>query len=78
MENCLYTSVVTHKLLKWFFSTTVSVNQLSIYAAVADMCEDLASRISDCPASTEEPVAEDKPETMVAPADLSTTTKTDQ
>ena len=38
------------------------------------MCEELASRISDCPVSTEKPVAEDKPETMVSPTDLSTTT----
>ena len=54
--------------------TIISVNQLSVYGAVADMCEELASRISDCSANTVKLVADDKPETMVAPTDLSTTT----
>ena len=49
------------------FSHYLSVNQLSIYGAVADMCEELASRLSDCSASTERLVAKDKP------TDLSTT-----
>ena len=38
------------------------------------MCEELASRISDCLVSTVKFVAEDNPETMVSPTDLSTTT----
>ena len=54
--------------------TIVSVNQLSVYGAVADMCDKLASRISGCSASMERPFAKDKPEIMVAPTDLSTTT----
>ena len=54
--------------------TVFSVNQLSVYGAVADMCGELASPISDNPVSTEKPVAEDKPETMVSPTGLSTTT----
>ena len=49
------------------FRAVVFVNQLRIYGAVADMCEELASRISCCSASTERLVAKDKPETMVAP-----------
>ena len=56
------------------FRTLSSVNQLSIHGAVADMCEEFASRISDCSVNTEKLVAEDKPETMVSPTDLSTTT----
>ena len=51
------------------FRTIISVNQLN-----ADMCEELASRISDCSASTVRPVAKDAPETLVAPTELSTTT----
>ena len=55
------------------FRTAISVNQLSFYGAVADMCEELASLISDHIASTMKPVAEEKPETMVSPTVLSTT-----
>ena len=43
--------------------TIVSVNQLSVYGAVADMCDDLASRLSDCSECTGRPVAEDNSET---------------
>ena len=55
------------------FRTTICVNQLSVHGTVADMCDELASRISECSASTGRLVAEDKSETMVAPTDLSTT-----
>ena len=55
--------------------TIISTNQLSVYGAVADMCDDLASRISDCSISTRRLVAEDKSETMVVPTDVSTSTK---
>ena len=51
-----------------------SFNKLSIYGAVADMCEELASRISDYLVGTAKLVAEDKPETTVSPTNLSTTT----
>ena len=37
------------------------------------MCDELASRISKCSASTGRRVAQDKSETMVAPTSLSTT-----
>ena len=69
VESCLYTSVVIHKLLKCF-CTIISVNQLSVCGAVADMCDELASRISDCSGNTERHVAQDKSETMVAPTDF--------
>ena len=49
------------KLLKSCFAL-FSVNQLSVYGAVADMCEELASPISDYPASTGKLVAQEKPE----------------
>ena len=45
-ENCLYISVVTTKQPKWFLRTIISVNQLSVYGAVADMCDELAWRVS--------------------------------
>ena len=47
--------------------TIIAVNQLSVFGAVADMCDDLASRTSGCSASTARPIAKDKPEIMVAP-----------
>ena len=47
----------------------ISVNQLSIYGAVADMCDELACRISDCSESTGKPVAQDNPETMARNVD---------
>ena len=69
------TSVVILKLLKLFFVLSFPVKQLSICGAVVDMCEELDSKISDCPASTGKPVAEEKPETVVSTTDMSTTTK---
>ena len=53
--------------------TVISVNQLSVYGAVADMCEELAWEISKCSKGTEKPVALDNLETMVMPPELSTT-----
>ena len=55
--------------------TVVSVNQHSVYGAVADMCDELASKVSDCSESTGRFVPEDKSETMLAPTELSITTK---
>ena len=57
------------QLVEVIYRTIISVNQLIVYGAVAGMYEELASRISDCPPSTEKHVAEDKPETMVAPTE---------
>ena len=54
----------------------ISVNQLSIYGAVADMCDELACRISGCSERTGELVAQDNPETTVISTELSTTNKT--
>ena len=52
--------------------TIVSVKQLSIYGAVADMCDGLACRISGCSERTGELVALDNPETMVIPTECRT------
>ena len=59
-----------------FLRTIISVNQLSVYGAVADMCDELASRISGCSESTEKLVAQNNSETMVRSTELSTTNKT--
>ena len=56
--------------------TIISVNQLSNNGAVADMCDELACRISDCSESTGKLVAQNNSETMVMPTELSTTNKT--
>ena len=41
--------------------TVISVNQLSVYGAVAELCEELAWEIATCSTGTEQPVAPDKP-----------------
>ena len=40
MENCRYTFVPIWKRLKIVFRTIASVNQLSLYEAIAEMCEE--------------------------------------
>ena len=57
-------------------TTIISVNQLNIYGAVADMCNELGCRISGCSESTGKPVAQNNSETVVMPTELSTTNKT--
>ena len=42
VENCRYTVVPTRKRLELVFAL-VSVNQLSLYEAVAEMCEEYES-----------------------------------
>ena len=56
--------------------TIVSVNQLSTYGAVADMCDELAWRISGCSEGTGKLVAQNISETIVMPTELSRTNKT--
>ena len=53
--------------------TIISVNQLSIYGAVANMCEEVAWEISKCSEGTERPVGPNDSETMVMPPEVSTT-----
>ena len=40
VENYQYTSALMRERLKLFFRTIISVNQLSIYGAVSDLCEE--------------------------------------
>ena len=52
--------------------SVISFNQLSVYGAVTEMCEELAWEISQCPKGTVEPAALDYLETMVMPPRAST------
>ena len=61
---------------KWFIRTIISVNQLSIFGTVAEMCEEVAWEISICSEGTGRPVAPNDSETMVMPTELSTTDPT--
>ena len=61
-------------VLRTFFS----FNQLSIYGAVADMCEELAREISKCSDGSEKPVAPENLESMVISPEVSTTNQTSQ
>ena len=58
--------------------TIISVIQLSIHGVVADICDELAWRLSGCSESTRKLVAHNNSETMVMPTELSTTNKTPQ
>ena len=40
MESCRYTSLQMNLQLRQFFRIIISVNQLSIYGAVAAICEE--------------------------------------
>ena len=56
--------------------TIIPVNQLIVYGAVADMCNELAWGISDCSERTGKLVAQNKSKTLVMPTELSTSNKT--
>ena len=49
-----------------FFRTIISVNQLSIYGAVSDLCDEYSA----CQARTERPVLAEQFDPLFAPADL--------
>ena len=65
-----------HDTAEVVLRTIISVNQLSVYGAVAGMCEELAWRISGCSESTGKLVAQNNSEIMVMPTELSSTNKT--
>ena len=58
--------------------TVISVNQLSVYGAEAEMCGELPWEISRNSKSTEKPAALETLETMVMPPEVSTTEQTSQ
>ena len=43
MENCRYTMQPIWKRLRLFFRIIVSANQLSLYGAIAEICEECES-----------------------------------
>ena len=61
------------KPLKWYFARSSPL--ITSVSAVADMCDELACRISDCSERTGKLVAQDNPETTVIPTELMTTDK---
>ena len=63
------------KTVEVVLRTIISINQLSIYGAVADMCDELTCRISGCLERTGKLVAQDNLETTVIPTELRTTNK---
>ena len=58
------------KTVEVVFRTIISVSQLSINGAAADMCEEPAWEIYSCPEGTGKLVAPNDSETMTMPAGL--------
>ena len=54
------------KTIETFFRTIISVNQLSIYGAVSDLCEEYSS----CQTRTVRPVVAEQSDPLFAPANL--------
>ena len=72
VDNWKYTSVPMDKRLELFFEQLFSENQLSIYGAVSDLCDEY--RI--CQARTGRPVLEGQSDPLFEPASLLMTTPT--
>ena len=68
VENCQYTIVATRTRLKLFFAQIISVNQLSINVAVAEMCEECDS----CHSRTGRPVVEGQSDPLFVPSVMKT------
>ena len=67
VENCRYTIAPILRRLK-LFRTVISVNQLSLYGAVAEMCEEYES----CHDRTEKPVARGQSGPLFVPSVIKT------
>ena len=72
VENFRYTSVPMGIRLKLFFRTIISVNQLSIYGAVSDLCEEYKA----CHVRTGRPVLAIQSDPLFVPTSLLTKTPT--
>ena len=68
--------MAANEIVEVVFRTIISVNQLSIYGAVADMCDEPAWEISKCSEGTGRPAAPNDSETMALPTEFSTTNET--
>ena len=65
-----------HPVFRVILRTVISVNQLSVCGAVADLCGELAWEMSKCSKGTKKPTAPDNLETKVMPPEVSTTGQT--
>ena len=72
MDNFLYTSVPMENTIETVFRTIISANQLSIYGAVSDLCDEYSA----CQARTERPVLAGQSDPLFEPASLLITTPT--
>ena len=70
VENYLYTSGADGDTIETVFRTIISVNQLSIYGAVSDLCDEYSA----CQARTERPVLTGQSDPLSEPARLLMTT----
>ena len=61
------------KTVEMILLAVISVNQLSVHGAAAELCEELAWEISTCLKGTGKPEAFDNLETMVMSPEVSTT-----
>ena len=66
--------VLTQQLQTYFLRTITSVNQLSMYGAVSDWCEELAQRIEDRSKGIGKPMAENTSGAMMAPTSVPAST----
>ena len=64
--NYFFTSVPMGGTIETVFRTIISVDQLSIYGAVSDVCEEYSA----CQARTERPELADQSDPLFAPANL--------
>ena len=68
VENCRYASVPMRDAIETVFRTIISVNQLSIYGAVAEMCEEYES----CHDRTGRPVVKGQSSSSFVPSVIKT------
>ena len=72
VENYQYTSVPMGDTIQTVFRTIISVNQLSIYGAVSDLCDEYRT----CQARAGRPVLAEQSDPLFEPASLLMTTPT--
>ena len=68
MENCQCTIAPTRERFETVFRTIISVNQLSLYGAVAEMCEEYES----CHYKTGRPFVEGQSNPLFVPSVMKT------
>ena len=66
VENCQHTSALIRERLKLFFAQIISVNQLSIYGAVSDLCAEYKA----CHVRTGRPVLAGQSDPLFVPTSV--------